>query len=85
MSIAQNYVFKLNWSHSFICMRVSTGKKLNWSHSFICMHVFTGKDVNTKEIILHRNQSYEGVSNNIGSNNMNTVMQPCPAYGIYHW
>ena len=45
----------------------------------ICMYASTGKDIDTKEIILHRNQSYEGVSGG------NTVMQPCPAYGMYHW
>jgi len=48
------------------------------------MHVSIGNDNNTKEIILHQNQSYEGLSNNVGSNNMNNVMQPCPAYGMYH-
>jgi len=51
----------------------------------IRMHASTGKDINTKEIILHQNQSHEGVSNNVGSYNMNTVIQPCPAYGKYHW
>jgi len=45
------------------------------------MYASTGKDIDTKEIILHQNQSYESVS---GGNNMNTVMQPCPAYGMYH-
>ena len=58
--------------------------KLNGSAHLIRMHASTGKDINIKEIILHQNQSHEGVSNNAGSYNMNIVVQPCPAYGKYH-
>ena len=69
---------------SILCVVQYYVFKLNGFTPSHMLHASTGKDINTKEIILHRNHSYEGVSNNVGSNNMNTVMQPCPAYGMYH-
>ena len=82
-----NFTAEVTWTcHVHIVCCTIQRVQIEWVHThLVYMHASTGKDINTKEIILHRNQSYEGVSSNVGSNNMNTVMQPCPAYGMHHW